>query len=71
MDVEERRSRHLHATLQRVRDVPKIVKALGAEQVDDEVSACAPDPISLDEPIFPVVVRYQRAWTMIFLLGGA
>jgi hypothetical protein len=71
MDVEECSPRHVDAPLQRVADMPKIVKAPGAEQVDEEVCACAPDPISLDEVVFPVVLRYQRAVTMIFLLGGA
>ena len=27
--------------------------------------------IALDEEVFPVVVRYMRGLTMIFLLGGA
>jgi hypothetical protein len=47
MDVQERRSCHLNAPLQRVADVPKIVQAHGAEQVDDEVGACAPSPVTL------------------------
>ena len=55
VDMEQRRSRHLGALLQRVADVPKIVQALGAEQVDDEVRACALSPISLDEVVFPVL----------------
>ena len=55
MNVQEGRSRHLNALLQRVADVPKIVQAPGAEQVDDEVCACSPDPISLDKVVFPVL----------------
>jgi hypothetical protein len=35
------------------------------------MSARKTDPITLDEVVFPVFVRYGRASTMIFLLGGA
>jgi hypothetical protein len=35
----------------------EIVEALGAEQVDDEMGAGAPNPIPLDEVVLPVVVR--------------
>jgi hypothetical protein len=55
MDVQERSSRHLYTPLERVLDVPKIVQALGAEQVDDEVGACAPVPITGTQVVFPVL----------------
>ena len=71
MDVQQRCARHFHATLQRLFDVLEIVKPLGAEQVDDEMGAGVAMPIALDEVVFPVVVRYVRGLTMIFLLGGA
>jgi hypothetical protein len=71
VDVQQSCTRHHHAPLQRLFDVRKIVKPLGAEQVYDEMSARAADRIPVYEVVFPVFVRSQRALTMIFLLGGA
>jgi hypothetical protein len=51
--------------------VLEIVKPLSAEQIHDEMGACASNPIALYEEVFPYVVRYLRGLTMIFLLGGA
>ena len=64
-------ARHFDAAFQRLFDVLEIVKPLGAEQVDDEMGAGVAMSIPLDEVVFPVVVRYVRGLTMIFLLGGA
>ena len=71
VDMQQRCTRHFNAPLQRLFDVLEIVKPLGAEQVYDEMSARTANPISLDEVVFPVFVRYVRGLTMIFLLGGA
>jgi hypothetical protein len=71
MDVQERRSCNFHAPLQRLLDVLEIVKPLCAEQIYEQMGTSKPNSISLDEVVFPVVVRHMRALTMIFLLGGA
>jgi hypothetical protein len=71
VDVEQRRARHFHAPLQRLSDVLEIVKPPSAVQVYEQMSARITDPISLDEVVLPVVGRYERGLTMIFLLGGA
>ena len=71
VDMQQRCTRHFNAAFQRLFYVLEIVKPLGAEQVDDEMGAGVAMAISFDEVVFPVVVRYERGLTMIFLLGGA
>ena len=64
-------ARHFHAAFQRLFYVLEIIKPRRAEQVYDEMGAGVAMSISFDEVVFPVVVRYVRGLTMIFLLGGA
>ena len=80
VDVQERRARYLHASLERALDVLQVIEPSGAKQVHDEVGAGKPNAIALDEKVLPVFVphvgtvfvRYMRSnTTMIFLLGGA
>jgi hypothetical protein len=80
VDVQERRTRHLHASRQGTLDVLQIIEPSGAEKVHDQVSPGEPNAIALDEEVLPVFVpyvgtifvRYMRSnTTMIFLLGGA
>lgn len=77
--VQQGCTRCLRAPLQRCLDVLEIVEPSSTEQVHDEVGSCEALPVSLDEEVFPVVmrnlrmvfVRYRRSYTTIFLLGGA
>ena len=52
-------------------DVLEIIKPPGTEQIHEKVGAGIAMPVALDEEVLPVVVRYVRGLTMIFLLGGA
>jgi hypothetical protein len=51
--------------------VLEIVKPLCAEQIYEQMGTGKSNSITLDEVVLSVVVRYMRALTMIFLLGGA
>lgn len=61
----------LNATLQRVLDVLEIIETASPEQVHQKVGTRAALPVTLDEVVLPVFVRYRRSYTTIFLLGGA
>jgi hypothetical protein len=57
VNVQERRACHLHTPLQRFLDVLKIIKPLGAKQVYEQMRSGEPYAITLNEVVFPVVVR--------------
>ena len=57
MDMQERSSGDIHTPLQRLSYVLEIIKPLGAKQVYEQMRSGEPDPIALDEVVFPVVVR--------------
>ena len=56
MDVQQRRARHFHATLQRLLNVLEIIKPLGAKQIYDQMGARISNAIAFDEVVLPVFV---------------
>lgn len=72
MRVQKGCPRCVRAPLERTCNVLDVIESTTTEQVHQKVSSCVPDPVTLNETVFPIVVRYNRCrHTMIFLLGGA
>ena len=71
MDVQKRSACHFDASSQRSLDMLEVIKPLGTEEIYDHMGASESNTIALDEEVLPVLVRYARVCSIIFLLGGA
>jgi len=72
MDMQECRARNFNTPPQRLVDVLYVVEPFRPNQVDDEMGAGKPDPVSLAEKVLvPISFGDGTPGMLFFRLGGA
>jgi hypothetical protein len=72
VNVQQSSACNFDTALERTFDMLEVIKPSGPEQIDDQMGPSESNALALDKKVLTVFsLRYTRAFTMVFLLGGA